>query len=310
MGDTTHIHSHNPQNTYEPARDDEPPNESDPMPTDHLGSRPTMDADPIDNDGEDTSPRVASAPSPLLDPERPATSETSATPDPDMLWSLRSGDGVAPPAAKPKRKAKTTTALDLDAWGLACQSYDTISGKLRKWEPTRGDGRLIAETMSKEGQARIVARFAQAARDPWCLDKRPDVSALCRMGNGIVARLDAAAEQAALDAESRSERAAESGATLTRPSGENRSQGQPAPKQTGSAAWDDMLTTIRGTGGLRLSVGLKGSTLSHEPGEHKRRCQAVADIGGWAKLCEMGEHNRGIIRAQFVAAYDRAGVSA
>ncbi len=91
---------------------------------------------------------------------------------------------------------------------------------------------------------------------------------------------------------------------------QNAPERQPAPKQNGSAAWDDMLTTIRKHGGLRLSLGLRGSTLSHDAGEHKRRCQAVADIGGWAKLCELGEHNRGIIRAQFVAAYDRLGVTA
>jgi hypothetical protein len=66
-----------------------------------------------------------------------------------------------------------------------------------------------------------------------------------------------------------------------------------------------MLTTIRATGGLRLSIGLRGSTLSHDPAEHERRCQAVRDIGGWPKLCEMGEGNRGIIRAQFVSAYER-----
>ena len=214
---------------------------SDPMPTDHLGSRPKKTTDPIDNDGEDTSPPFRATPSPLTDPERPATSETSATPDPDKHRSLRSGDGAAPPA-KPKRKAKTATTLDLDAWGLACQSYDTISGKMRRWDPAKGDGRLIAETMGAQGQARVVARFAQAARDPWCLDVRPNVSALCRMGNGIVARLDAAAEQATLDAESRSEAVAASGGMLTHPSAQNAPERQTAPKQ--NVSWADVLRDL------------------------------------------------------------------
>ena len=298
------------------ARDDEPSNESDPMPTDHRGSRPTMDSDPIDNDGEDTSPPFRAAPSPLTDPERPATSETSATPDQGTAWSLHPQADAAPPPAKPKRKAKATTALDLEAWGKCCQAWDGMTGRTRAWRPEAGDGKTIAAAMLEQGTAKVAARFDQAARDAWCCGAARDSSrplsvfALTRAKTALTSRLDAAAEQATLDAESRSEAVAASVGMLTHPSAQNAPERQPAPKQTGSAAWDDMLTTIRGTGGLRLSVGLRGSTLSHDAGEHKRRCQAVADIGGWAKLCEMGEGNRGIIRAQFVAAYDRAGVSA
>ena len=258
MGDTTHSHNHNPQNTHEPARDDEPPNESDHMPTNHLGSRPTMDADPIDNDGEDTSPPFRAAPSPLTDFERPATSDTSA-PAGLLASGLLILPAGAPIPAKPKRKAKAETEAQrkkreraeqaaaeaetmIAAWGLACQSYDTISGKMRRWDPAKGDGRLIAETMAKEGQARIVARFAQAARDPWCLDKRPDLAALCRGTTPFVSRLDAAAEQATLDAESRSDAVAASGGMLTHASAQNAPERQPAPKQTTS--WPDVLRDL------------------------------------------------------------------
>ncbi len=199
----------------------------------------------------------------------------------------------------------------LAAWGLACQSYDTISGKVRRWDPAKGDGRLIAETMAKEGQARIVARFAQAARDPWCLEVRPDLAALCRGSTPFVSRLDAAAEQATLDAESRSEAVPQAVGWRRGLSAQNAPERQPAPKQNGSAAWDDMLTTIRTMHGApRLSLGVRGSTLSHDPAEQARRAAAIVAIGGWSKICDAGDHNRGIIRAQFVAAYDRLSVTA
>jgi hypothetical protein len=222
----------------------------------------------------------------------------------------RHEDQGAAVASKPKRgKGKQAVPLDLDAWGAVCQSYDTISGKMRKWDPARGDGRLIAETMAREGQARIVARFAQAARDPWCLDKRPDLSALCRGSTDFVRRLDAAAEQAVLDAAQIGEKRASGtpgdvGQVSTRPNGASAPQARQSPN--GATAWDDMLTTIRAMhGSPRLSLGVRGSTLSHDPAEQARRAAAIAAIGGWAKICDAGDHNRGIIRAQFVAAYER-----
>jgi len=239
----------------------------------------------------------------------PATTDPNAPP----ALILR---GVAPlgseqaGASKPKRgKGKQAKALDLDAWGRCCQAWDTVVGKIRVWRPEAGDGKTIAEAITRDGAAKIVARFEQATRDPWCCSTARDsgrplsVSALTRSATAVTSRLDAAAEQAALDAESRSEGSVASGHTESRPARENRSQ--PPRNATGASAWDDMLTTIRATGGLRLSIGLRGSTLSHDPAEHERRCQAVRDIGGWPKLCEMGEGNRGIIRAQWAAAYDR-----
>jgi hypothetical protein len=321
---TTHLHNHNHKNTYEPARDDEPPGESDPtmhsllyervIPGIITGSRPTMDTAAADNDGEDTSPPVALAPSPLLDSERPATSETSAPDKPDS-GSLLTSSGASP--AKPKRKAKT--APDETQIAAIAADVERAIGSIGRCKPGSMRWKQLANAVKGAGVERMAARIAafadavQGLPSPAAQTHRAmaskgcDVDNLLWAENGWTLSIDKAIEDAAI---SRSEAVAASGGMLTHPSAQNAPERQAAPKQTGSAAWDDMLTTIRGTGGLRLSVGLKGSTLSHDAGEHKRRCQAVADIGGWAKLCEMGEHNRGIIRAQFVAAYDRAGVSA
>ena len=255
---------------------------------------------------------------PLPDPDPPATSEASALTDTEsgslpVLFS-------AHPPAKPKRKAKTATTLDLDAWGRCCQAWDAIRGKPGAWKPEAGMGRQIAEGIGRVGAARMEARLASVAAGTSPAGRKiraffdaegADLGMLCwERGAKLLTALDGEIEQATLDAEVRSEAVVTSGGMLAHPSAQNAQERQPAPKQNGSSAWDDMLSVIRSTGGLRLSLGLRGSTLSHEPTEHKRRCQAVADIGGWAKLCEMGEGNRGIIRAQWVAAYDRAGVTA
>jgi hypothetical protein len=277
-----------------------------------TGSKPTTDTDPIDNDGATTHPPDAAGPSlPSTPDAAPATGTGTAPPSPDRAELVaRTPEQGAAVASKPKRgKGKQGAPLDLEAWGAVCQSYDTISGKVRRWDPAKGDGRLIAETMAKEGQARIVARFAQAARDPWCLDKRPDLSALCRGTTDFVRRLDAAAEQAVLDAaqigaKRPPDASGGAGHSESRPAPQN----APQPRQStnGATAWDDMLTTIRAMhGSPRLSLGVRGSTLSHDPAEQARRAAAIAAIGGWAKICDAGDHNRGIIRAQFVAAYER-----
>ena len=261
---------------------------------------------------------VASGDASTLSPA-PATSEASASIATES-GSLSLAFDV-PPSAKPKRKAKPSAdALDLDAWGRCCQAWDAIRGKTGAWKPEAGMGRQIAEGIGRVGAARMEVRLASVAAGTSPAGRKiraffdaegADLGMLCwERGAKLLTALDGEIEQATLDAESRSEAVVTSGGMLTHPSAQNAPERQPAPKQNGSAAWDDMLSVIRSTGGLRLSLGLRGSTLSHDAGEHRRRCQAVADIGGWAKLCEMGDGNRGIIRAQFVAAYDRAGVTA
>ena len=194
---------------------------------------------------------------------------------------------------------------------------DRLKGRPGAALPGSGRWKMIAAAVNEAGADRVLARvtamadaaqglpspaqaiFAQMAGSDWGTDP------ILRGNNGWTVKLDDA-----IEAQRASDASQTSGATLTRPTPQNAPERQTAPKQSGSRAWDDMLSVIRSTGGLRLSLGLKGSTLSHDPVEHARRCRAVADIGGWAKLCEMGEHNRGIIRAQFVAAYERGGVTA
>jgi hypothetical protein len=216
------------------------------MPTTDLGSHLTMTDDSIDNDGEDTSPPVALAPSPSTGEAVPATSETTAP------LALALVSVVAPPlepaqggAPKPKRgKGKQAKALDLDAWGRCCQAWDTIAGKVRVWRPEAGDGKTIAEAIGRDGAAKIVARFEQAVHDPWCCSTARDsgrplsVSALTRSATAVASRLDAAAEQAALDAESRSEGSGGAGHTESRPSVQN------APQAAQAGSWGDVLRDI------------------------------------------------------------------
>jgi len=266
----------------------------------------------------DAAPETALEVASTLSPA-PATSETSAPDKPDS-GSLLTLSGAPPAKLRAKKAKPSAAALDIDTWGRCCQAWDAIRGKPGAWKPEAGMGRQIAEGIGRVGAARMEARLASVAAGTSPAGRKiraffdaegADLGMLCwERGAKLLTALDGEIEQATLDAESRSEAVVTSGGMLAHPSAQNAPERQPAPKQTGSAAWDDMLSVIRSTGGLRLSLGLRGSTLSHDAGEHKRRCQAVADIGGWAKLCEMGEHNRGIIRAQFVAAYDRAGVSA
>lgn len=242
---------------------------SHPMRTVTPDSRPTMPTDAIDNVGEDTSPPLRPTPSPSTDDAAPATTAATAPPASGPVSNV--APAVDPTQAsaftlEPKpptsRKRKASSALDLEAWGKCCQAYDVISGKMRRWDPAKGDGRLIAETMAAQGQARIVARFAQAARDPWCLDKHPDVSALCRAGSDFVRKLDAAAEQAALDAESRSDASQAVVGVVGRLDPQNRSQGQAAPKQ--DVPWSDVLRDIG-----------SDPQVHPEDGPHRHRWQSV-----------------------------------
>ena len=225
---------------------------------------PSVEAgDPRRAAGDASTLTAAPATTPATAPPPSAETGRDVAPrvGPDLPLTEASAFTLSPPS-KPKGKRKAAPPLDLDAWGLACQSYDTIAGKTRRWDPARGDGRLIAETMAAQGQDRIVARFAQAARDPWCLDKRPDVSALCRAGSDFVRKLDAAAEQAALDAEGRSDASQTSGATLTRPTPENRSQGQTRPND--GVSWGDVLRDIG-----------SDPQVHPEDGPHRHRWQSV-----------------------------------
>ena len=223
----------------------------------------------------------------------------------------------APPPAKPKRKAKA--APDETQIAAIAADVERAIGSIGRCKPGSMRWKQLANAVKGAGVERMASRIAafadavQGLPSPAAQTHRAMASKGCGVDNllwaenGWTLSIDKAIEDAAI---SRSEAVTASGGMLTHPSAQNAPERQTAPKQNGSAAWDDMLSVIRSTGGLRLSLGLRGSTLSHDAGEHKRRCQAVADIGGWAKLCEMGEHNRGIIRAQFVAAYDRAGVTA
>lgn len=302
-----------------------------------TGSSPTKTDDPIDNGGDKAHPPEASAPSLPIDEGDASTLSAASATTPATAPPAQDPWGVAPcgepaqasayiwldepqpapkrtPKSKPKAKGKTDDAAIL---AIAAQ-VDRMKGRTGVALPGSGRWKMLVSAVSEAGADRVLARvtamadaaqglpspaqavFAQMSGSDWGTDP------ILRGNNGWTVKLDDAIEAS----QSRSDASQAVGGVVGRLDPQNRSQGQMAPKQNGSSAWDDMLSVIRGTGGLRLSLGLRGSTLSHDADEHKRRCQAVADIGGWAKLCELNDFNRATIRAQFVAAYDRAGVVA
>ena len=198
----------------------------------------------------------------------PATGPLFAPPAPTI-------SGVAPDsgqavASKPKRgKGKQAPKLDLEAWGRCCQAWDTIAGKPRAWRPEAGDGKAIAEAMARDGAAKIVARLEQATRDPWCCSTARDsnrplsVSALTRSATAVTSRLDAAAEQAQLDASAfgekrSSEKPGDVGRVDSRPGGTN------APQASQAVSWPDVLRDL-------------GSDPQHHPddGPHREAWQRV-----------------------------------
>ena len=201
-------------NTEDPTARDTSATRPEPrLPTTDLGSRPTMTDDPIDNDGDKTPHPVSAGP--LSPPDASTPDAAPATTGTTAPLALALVSVVAPPdepaqggASKPKRGKGKAAQLDLDAWGRCCRAWDTIAGKIRVWRPEAGDGKTIAEAMVRDGAAKIVARFEQAVRDPWCCSTARDsgrslsVSALTRSGTAVTLRLDSAAEQAVLDAAS------------------------------------------------------------------------------------------------------------
>lgn len=255
----------------------------------------------------------ATAPPPLAAPSVVAPNERQGG----------AGAFTLSPPSKPKGKRKAATEITEDQIASVAVFVDRIIGKPGRCLPGSTRWKRLTNAIKGAGLSKVYARMeatadaaegkASPASETWKVmtSRGCTVDNMIWDHNGWTASIDTAIEDAAIDAAERaSETTGAAGGVVGRLEPQNRSQGQAAPKQSGSGAWDDMLSVIRSTGGLRLSLGLKGSTLSHDPTEHTRRCRAVADIGGWAKLCEMGEHNRGIIRAQFVSAYERAGVTA
>jgi hypothetical protein len=279
-----------------------------------TGSKPTTDTDPIDNDGATTHPPDAAGPSlPSTPDAAPATGTGTAPPSPDRAELVaRKPEQGAAGASKPKRgKGKHG---DETIAAIAAQ-VDRMMGRTGCALPGSGRWKQLVSAVNEAGAARVLARVTAMADAAQGLPSPAaaifaamtggeyGTGPILRGHNGWTVKLDDALDASALGQKGASEKPGDGGRVDSRPSGQNAPQARQSAN--GATAWDDMLTTIRATGGLRLSIGLRGSTLSHDPAEHARRCQAVRDIGGWPKLCEMGEGNRGIIRAQFVAAYER-----
>ena len=266
-----------------------------------TGSKPEQSTAASDSQRATTPTPSSAAPlpqtaPPLTLPLPPATLSTSApaaSAPSGVFGASTSAAGAASPTAK--KKPKQPPPLDLEAWGKCCQAYDAISGRTRAWDPERGDGRLIAETMAEQGASKIVARFEQASRDRWCLDKRPAVSALCRARNDVVDRLDADAEQAALDA--------------SRPVSAPAARAESTPAQPAPDAWDDMWSrAMRYPGGFRqayLDAVREGRlTLADTEAEQARRRAAVKAIGA-ARIQEMSEREMPFVAREWRAALGR-----